>query len=218
MVSKKIIHFPSLLYMKCSTKCFYVLDGKIKNNYLRRRTKMRLYRLFCFSLLLCFVFPNLSYADQLEDAKAAIQNEEFKKARKLLRPLAKENNAEAQFFLGALYINGQGVKKNDTEGLSWLMKAARQGYPEARFRALSICLDLANQGDATSMYNLGYMCLEGWGGEQDTNVCIAWLETAAKFGHARSAKVLSEIYSEGKFGITPDEEKASYWSRLSEAF
>lgn len=98
------------------------------------------------------------------------------------------------------------------------MRAARQGYGQARLRALSICLDLANQGDVTSMYNLGYMCLEGWGGEQDINICIAWLETAAKFGHVRSAKVLSEIYLEGKFGITPDEEKASYWSNIPAAF
>jgi len=172
-------------------------------------------RLLCFSLLLCSVFPVLSYADQLEDAKAAIQNEDYIKARRLLRPLAEENNAEAQFLLGSLYVNGQGVKEDETEGLSWVMKAARQGYDEARLSALSICLDLANQGDATAMYNVAYMCLEGWGGEQDTDVCMKWLETAAKFGHLRSAKVLSGIYSEGKFGITPDEGKASYWSSFA---
>jgi TPR repeat protein len=193
-----------------------VLDGKTeKNNTLKRRIKVKLCRLLCFSLLLCSVFPVLSYADQLEDAKAAIQNEDFKKASELLRPLAEENNAEAQFLLGSLYINGQGVKEDDTEGLSWVMKAARQGYDEARLSALSICLDLANQGDATAMYNVGYMCLEGWGGEQDTNVCIEWLETAAKSGHVRSAKVLSGIYEEGKFGIPPDERKASYWSNFA---
>jgi TPR repeat protein len=196
-----------------------VLDGKTEeDNNLERRITMKLCRLLCLSLLLCFVFPILSYADQLADAKAAIQNEDFKKACKLLRPLAEENNAEAQFLLGSLYINGQGVKKDDTEGLSWVMKAARQGYDEARMLALGICLDLANRGDETAMYNVGYMCLEGWGGEQDMNVCIAWLETAAKFGHVRSAKVLSEIYAEGKFGITPDERKASYWSNLPAAF
>jgi TPR repeat protein len=190
----------------------------LENNNLKRRIKVKLFRLLCFSLLFCSVFPILSYADQLEDAKAAIQNEDFKKACELLRPLAEENNAEAQFLLGSLYINGQGVKKDDTEGLSWVMKAARQGYDEARVRALRICLDRANRGDATAMYNLGYMCLHGWGGEQDTDVCIEWLETAAKFGHVRSAKWLSGIYAEGKFGITPDEEKASYWSNLPAAF
>jgi hypothetical protein len=175
---------------------------------------MKLCRLLCFSLLLCFVFPILSYADQLEDANAAIQIEDFEKACELLGPLAEENNAEAQFLLGSLYINGQGVEKDDTKGLSWIMKAARQGDAEARLRARSICLELANQGNATAMYNLGYMCLHGWGGEQDPDVGIGWLESAAKNGHDRSAKVLSEIYAEGKFRITPDEDKASYWSNL----
>jgi len=179
---------------------------------------MKSCRLFCLSLLLCFVFPMSSDADQLEDAKTAIQNEDFEKAYELLRPLAEENGAEAQFLLGSLYVNGQGVEKDDTEGLSWVMKAADQGYTEARLRAISVCLDLANQGDATATYNLGYMCLQGWGGEQDPNVCIGWLETAAKSGHVRSAKVLSEIYAKGSFGIAPDEEKASYWTNLPAAF
>ena len=175
---------------------------------------MKLCRLLCFSLLLCFVFPILSYADQLEDAKATIQNEDFEKACELLGPLAEENNAEAQFLLGSLYINGQGVEKDDTKGLSWIMKSARLGYDQARSRALSIYFELAGRGDASAMYNLGYMYLHGWGGEQDTDIGIGWLESAAKNGHVRSAKVLSGIYAEGKFGITPDEDKASFWSNL----
>lgn len=77
---------------------------------------MELCKLLCFSLLLCFVFPKWSYAEQLEDAKATIQNEDFKKACKLLRPLAEENDAEAQFLPGSLYINGQGSRKDDTKG------------------------------------------------------------------------------------------------------
>ena len=175
---------------------------------------MKLCRRLCFSLLLCFVFPILSYADQLEDAKTTIQNEDFEKAFELLGPLAEENNAEAQFLLGSLYINGQGVEKDDTKGLSWIMKAARQGYDQARLRAFSIYLELAGQGDASAMYNLGYMCLHGWGGKQDTDAGIGWLKSAAKKGHVRSAEVLSGIYAEGKFGITPDEDKASFWSNL----
>ncbi len=85
-------------------------------------------------------------------------------------------------------------------------------------RALNLCLELGKQGDATAIYNVGYMCLNGWGGEQDPNDCIQWLETAAKLGHIRSATVLSPIYTKGSFGITPDKEKASYWSDMAAAF
>ena len=59
------------------------------------------------------------------------------------------------------------------------------------------------------------MRLNGWGGEQDTNDCIKWLEAAANAGHIRSANVLSQIYTKGMFGITPDEEQVSYWSNLA---
>ena len=175
---------------------------------------MRTHRLLFFSFLLCFVFPILSYADQLEEAKAAIQNEDFNKSYELLSTLAEADDAEAQFLLGSLYIKGQGVEKDDTKGLSWIMKSARQGYDQARLRAFSIYFELAGRGDASAMYNLGYMWLHGWGGEQDPDVGIGWLESAAKNGHDHSAKVLSEIYAEGKFGITRDKDKASFWSNL----
>ncbi|KPL14085.1 MAG: hypothetical protein AMS26_11980 [Bacteroides sp. SM23_62] len=160
----------------------------------------------------------LSNADQLEDANAAIKNEEFEKAYELLLPLAEENNAEAQTLLGELYVNGQGVEQDATKGLSLIMKAATQGYEAARLRAFILCWEEAQQGDAAAMYNVGYMCLNGWGGEQDPNVCMGWLETAAKLGHIRSGNVLSQIYTKGMFGITPDEEEASSWKDLATAF
>jgi hypothetical protein len=179
---------------------------------------MKLNRILLFSLLICFVFPILSHADQLEDAKAAIENKDFEKAYELLGPLAEGNNAEAQTILGSMYVNGQGVEKDITKGLSLIMKAATQGFEPARIRALNLCMELGKQGDPAAIYNVGYMCLNGWGGEQDANDCLEWLETAAKLGHIRAGNVLSQIYTKGMFGITPDKEKASYWSDMAAAF
>jgi hypothetical protein len=179
---------------------------------------MKLNRFLLFSLLLCFVFPVLSYAEQLEDAKAAVENKDFEKAYELLCPLAEEGNAEAQTLLGALYVNGQGVEQDATKGLSLITKAATQGYEVARVRALNICLDLAKQGDTAAMYNVGYMCLNGWGGEHESIDCIKWLESAAILGHIRSAKMLSHIYTKGSYGITPDKDKASHWSDMAKGF
>ena len=147
-----------------------------------------------FSLLLCLAFPLISNADQLEDAKAAIKNEDFKKAHELLLPFAEENNTEAQILLGALYVNGQGVEKDFNKGLSMIMKAATRGYKPARLLAFKLCMDLGKQGDTAAMYNVGYMCLNSWGGEYDTNVCLKWLENAGKMGHEKSAKILARIY------------------------
>lgn len=49
---------------------------------------MKFFRLISFSLLICVAFPLMLHADQLEDAKAAINNKDFKKAHELLQPLA----------------------------------------------------------------------------------------------------------------------------------
>ena len=45
-----------------------------------------------------------------------------------------------------------------------------------------------------------------------------WLEQAARLGHERSGKVLNKIYTKGMYGITPDEEEATYWNDLLAAF
>lgn len=179
---------------------------------------MKFFRLMLFFSLLCLVFPLMSYADQLEDANAAIENEDFKKAYKLLLPLAEENNAEAQNLMGTLCAHGQGVEKDLTKSMSWIMKAARQGYEPAKMNAFKLCLHLGDLGDTAAMYNVGYMCLNGWGGEQDNDGCLGWLETAGKNGHAKSAKYLASIYTKGSYGITPDEEKASDWSNMVKSF
>ena len=179
---------------------------------------MKCYRLISFSLILCILFPFISDADQLEDAITAIKSKDFEKAHELLQPLAEEGNAAAQTRLGALYVNGQGVEKDFDKGLSWIMKAATQGNETAKRIAFKLHLDLVNQGDTTVMYNLGYMCLNDWGGEHDTNVCLGWLENAGKIGHEKSSKLLAKIYSEGLYGIPPDEEKATYWKDLVAGF
>ncbi|MBN2761902.1 MAG: sel1 repeat family protein [Bacteroidales bacterium] len=179
---------------------------------------MKFNRCMFFSLLIFLAFPLMSNADQLEDAAAAIKNEDFQKAHELLNPLAEQNNAEAQNMLGALYVNGQGVEIDVTRGLKLIMKAAAQGHEAARINAFRACLDLANAGDTSAMYNVGYMCLKGWGGEYESDVCLKWLENAGQFGHENSIKILIRIYKEGMFGVTPDQDKATYWENLQAAF
>ncbi|MDB9822572.1 sel1 repeat family protein [Deltaproteobacteria bacterium] len=177
---------------------------------------MKLNKLLLFSLLLCFVFPIVLNAGQLEDATAAIDNEDYEKAYNLLLPLAEEGNEDAQNTLGVLYVNGQGVEQDTTKGLSLIMKAANQGHEEAKANAYILCYEEAQQGNMGAMHNVGYMCLNGWAGENDPNNCIKLLEVAASNGFTRSASALCQIYKKGMFGLSPDEEKSSYWGSLAE--
>ena len=70
--------------------------------------KVKLIRLLLVILVSCLAFPAFSNADPLEDARSALDNEDFGKAHALLAPLAETGNAEAQTELGVMYVNGQG--------------------------------------------------------------------------------------------------------------
>ena len=175
---------------------------------------MRLSKIFLFSLLCCFVFPISSNADQLEDAKIALGNENFEKAYELLSPLAENGNAEAQNILGSMYVNGQGLEQDATKGLSWIMKAANQGHEGARKNAYMLCYDEAEQGNMGAMHNLAYMCLNGWIEGSDTSKCLKLLEGAAINGFTPSAKALCKIYREGMYGVDSDEGMATYWENF----
>ena len=45
---------------------------------------------------------------------------------------AKQNNAEACHWLGSLYLNGDGVKKDYDEAFKWHMKSAKLGFVGAQ--------------------------------------------------------------------------------------
>ena len=62
-------------------------------------------------LLLALVLSEPVLAGQLEDADAAYDKEDYATALRLLRPLAAQGDAGAQFMLGGMYDNGRGVPK-----------------------------------------------------------------------------------------------------------
>ena len=61
------------------------------------------------------------------------------KARmKALSTLAKQRNAQAQFYLGKMYAHGVGINKNLDIAIDWLNKAALAGVLEAELELASI--------------------------------------------------------------------------------
>ena len=53
--------------------------------------------------------------------------EEIDDAAVLLRAAAEQGNAEAQYNLGLMYLEGQGVKQDNVEAYAWIRTAAAQG-------------------------------------------------------------------------------------------
>jgi TPR repeat protein len=73
-------------------------------------------------------------AGPYEDGVAAYARGDYATALQLLRPFAARGNAIAQYSLGVMYSDGQGVPQNYTEGLKWLLLSAKQGYAFAQTR------------------------------------------------------------------------------------
>jgi TPR repeat protein len=80
-------------------------------------------------LSLSFAIPVL--AGPLEDANAAIKRRDYATAVRLIRPLAEQGNANAQYNLGVLYDNGLGVPQDRVRAYMWLNLAAMQGRESA---------------------------------------------------------------------------------------
>src|ERR1700742_1798885 len=62
-----------------------------------------------------------------DDAFAAYQKGDYATALKLMRPLAEKGDVNAQYNLGAMYLNSLGVQQDHKEAAKWLKLAADQG-------------------------------------------------------------------------------------------
>lgn len=80
--------------------------------------------LLALSLLLS---ASIGFAGWKEDYRNALSRQNLTDAVRIAQTQAEQGDAEAQNCLGLLYLNGQGVTKDEVEGLSLLMVAAKNG-------------------------------------------------------------------------------------------
>jgi uncharacterized protein len=72
-------------------------------------------------------------ASDLDDAVTAMRSGDFAEAYCMMRPLAEKGDADAQYNIGWMYMNGYGLRVNDSLALEWWQKAADQGHSDASF-------------------------------------------------------------------------------------
>jgi len=75
-------------------------------------------------ILLLVAFSGAAFAGPLEDALAAHDRGDDATALRLIRPLADQGNADAQYNLGNMYATGKGVPKDGSEAAKWFRRAA----------------------------------------------------------------------------------------------
>ena len=79
------------------------------------------------AILLGLRFATPVMAGPLEDANAAIKRRDYATALRLIRPLAEQGDANAQYNLGVFYDNGLGVQQDKVRAYMWFSLSAAQG-------------------------------------------------------------------------------------------
>ena len=89
--------------------------------------------LIVLSLLVSAAISDNVVAAGLDDAVEAMRAGDFAEAYCIIRPLADHGDADAQSNIGWMYLNGYGLRINDTLALEWWQRASKQGHMDASF-------------------------------------------------------------------------------------
>ncbi|MCZ6592664.1 MAG: peptidoglycan-binding protein [Alphaproteobacteria bacterium] len=85
-----------------------------------------------FAVLLVAVLATQASAQDFRTGLDAYDRGDFAAALKEWRPLAEQGDARAQFNLGVILFNGQGLPHDPVEAVEWYRAAADQGYGPAQ--------------------------------------------------------------------------------------
>jgi TPR repeat protein len=144
--------------------------------------------------IVCLAAP--AWAD-FKAGEKAYQRGDFATALREWQPLAKQGQAIAQYHLGLLYSNGQGVPKDDAQARQWYEKAANQGHADAQV-------------------NLGSLYDYGRGVPQDFKMAVRWYSRAANQRNDLAQRRLGLLYERGD-GVPKDYVQAYMWYKLGAA-
>jgi len=149
----------------------------------------------------------------LKKAVDAINKKDFKRAFKILSPIAENGNASAQFYMGSLYFNGLGVIANEQEAA------------KLRSSAIKIFKEQAENKNKEAISKLGRILADG-SQVDDTNFLeeLKWLKLASSYGCREASFMLGNIYNtghkinetnEGDFFPIINKREAFKWFKIS---
>ena len=111
---------------------------------------------------------------QFEAGMKALREGNYAEAYCRWRPLAERGYAEAQYHLGWLFANGNGMSVDIEQALAWWGEAARQGHADAQFA-------------------VGLAYTTGEGMKKDLDEAINWYLAAARQGHQDARDILVQL-------------------------
>jgi uncharacterized protein len=88
---------------------------------------------FLLVSLLSMLVPVQSWGADFQKGWDAVQRGDYATALKEWTPLAEQGDADAQYNLGVMYQNGQGVLQNYKTAAKWFTLAAEQFHANAQY-------------------------------------------------------------------------------------
>jgi len=146
-------------------------------------------------LILMLSFSHAAIAGDFEDGTAAYKKRDFATALRLWTPLAEQGDANAQFNLGTLYEQGQGVAQDYKTAVKWYTLSAEQG-------------------DASAQWSLGVKFNSGTGVAQDYKTALKWYTLSAEQGYSFAQWSLGLMFENGE-GVAQDYVKAHMWFNIA---
>ncbi len=129
-------------------------------------------------LLLLFTSPFILADSSYEKAWEAYNNKNYELSFELFKQSANENDSDAQYLVGLMLFNGEGVIKNEQKAVEWFKKSALQD-------------------DMDAQYYLGFMTRDGIGIKKDEQKAVEWFKKSANQGSKMSQYNLGVMYRDG---------------------
>jgi len=119
-------------------------------------------------LILTLLLGNPAFSADYQKGFTAYESGDYATALREWTPLAEQGDADAQYNLGLMYDEGQGVPQDYKAAVKWYELAAKQGQ-------------------AAAQNNLGLMYVKGQGVIQDNVYAHMWWNIAASSGDSENA-------------------------------
>ena len=185
----------------------------------------------CLTLAVLLGSAGMGVSADFQKGVAAYIRGDYATALQEWKPLAERGDADAQYNLGVMFKQGNGVPQDYKQAAKWYRRAADQGNSRAQVAlgemiqtGIGVPQDYkqaakwyrlaAEQGQASGQFNLGWLYEQGNGVPQDYKEAFKWYILAAKQMNADAQFNLGVMYAQGH-GVPQDYKEAVKWYRLS---
>ncbi len=155
-------------------------------------------RKFLASVAIVFTLSGTAHAQDWDKGVAAMEAGDYATALQEWRPLAEQGDADAQYNLGVMYANGDGVPIDYKEAASWYRRAAEQGIANAQYNSGVMYENgqgvLQDNVLAQMWYNISSANGEGFGGENRNKRAKIMTAEAVEKAQAMARECMASDY------------------------